>query len=263
MLMIAGLVVAGCGTATPPKYLPGLKPLPTNASPTAVVQHAYGSLVHSSYDEVARSTVSFNTSRLPAVEAARLEANLSHLEITVTASATFSDFSDFRMTEHVNGRTVMLRASRGVYSFSPDGVSYTPMPADQASSLFGALQGGLASIAARLTNVRAVGIEHVDGITVQRYTASLSGQAALRVGRSLLSSVGRTIGAGVSQGTVAEMFYIDRRTGFPVRIRTFDRGFVNLASLHHAGVSGILGMTVSTTRSFSHFRNHRTPAPAP
>src|ERR1700722_345104 len=161
MLVLAGLIAAGCGTAAP-RYLPGLEPLPPSASPTAVVQHAYRSLAHSSYDMVERTRARLDTSGLPAVEADRIHAKLGQVDTSFTLNAAITDLADFGLTEHTDGQTVYLKASHGVYSVSQDGVSYEQAPTDQARSAFDALQGDVTFIAGELRAVRVLGVANVD-----------------------------------------------------------------------------------------------------
>lgn len=261
LVSIAALA-SGCGSGSPPKYLPGLAPLPPGATSTQIVRHAFVSLPHSSYESSTRVTLTFDDSQLPPAEAARLEANRALIDKTITAVATVKDFSDLQEVVKVNGQTIYLKAAGGTYSTSRDGVSYQTVPAGFANNLFSLVQSDVAVDGEHVTAVVPDGSYSVGGVRVERYRAQIPASLISEHANAIGTALGQSLPKGVTVGPSVLTIDVDRATGFPVRISDVSRTAMNLSSFHRPGVSGVVIINIRHVTSYSHVRSHPLKAPA-
>jgi hypothetical protein len=250
--VVAGLLVAACGSPPPPRALSGLKPLARNASPVEVVRHALRALAYSSFDETNQNHLTFDTSDLPAPEAAAIRAKAGNGQ-TQVFRAEVSNLANFVIVERLQGKTVHLKASHGVYSISLGGSRYTRLPASEANPLFDKLQSDLTVAGGVVLSARRIGPAVVDGINVVRYSAKLSVNAIRKQAVGLMSLVGTNIGGSLTIAADPEIADVNPATGLPVRLVVTVRDSTNLAKEHKKGVSGILTVVDTGTQTYSHF----------
>jgi hypothetical protein len=248
--VVAGLLVAACGSPPPPKGLSGLKPLAHDASPVEVVRYALRALAYSSFDETNQNHVIFETSDLPAPEAAAIRAKAGNGQ-TQLFRAEVTDLANFVIVERLQGKMIHLKASQGVYSISLGGSRYKRLPASEANPLFDKLESDLAAAGDVVLSARRLGPAVVDGINVVRYSAKLSVKTIRKQAVSLMSLVGTNIGGSLTITADPEIADVNPATGFPVRLVVTVHDSINLAKEHKKGLSGILTVVDTGTQTYS------------
>jgi hypothetical protein len=252
---LVSVTTGGCGSSSPRPSIAD-QPLSRDATPLEIVRRAFLSLGSSSYDETVTDTGRVDTSRLPRAEAARIQAVSASINTNEAGTASITNFNNLRLTVRTPSGSIYIRASKGKFSGSRDGVNYQPIPASQAADLVNIFEGAVTAYGKYLTDVKDVGPRHVGTTAVEEYQATLPGRVVRGEVSSITAIVGKSAPTGLSYGPVTETLDVDRSTGFPVSIATNGKITFALASLHRRGVSGSLVVINRSTRGFSHFRPH-------
>lgn len=233
LAVTAGLTVAACGSSSSPG---------AGASGPAAraVQHALVATQNRSYRETFSEDISLDTSGLPSAEAARL--NGAGVSGTIVGTADVANAKDFHIVVTLHGVRVYVRAVNGHLSVSQDGVNYQPAPAS-TSKLFSQLVSLAPGIVGHVQNATSLGTAQVSGQTVNRYSATIPGNAVAPVFSTLNVNFG-------SPGPLHFVVDVSRSSGLPVRVIDNEAASFNLAKLNKPGVTGSFSVKITSVRNF-------------
>lgn len=240
LLASLGLIVAvaACGSSSSP---PGGSGTAGARGPAAqAVEHALVSTQNRSYRESFTEDISLDTSALPSALASRLTA----VSGTIVGTAEVTNTKNFRITVTLHGVRVYVRAVDGQLSVSQDGVSYQPAPATTAR-LFSELVSLAPGIVGHVQSARSLGTATVSGQTVNRYSATVPGNAVAPLFSTLKVNFG-------TPGPLKFIVEVSRSTGLPVRVSDEETSSFNLDKLNRPGVSGSFSVRVTSVRNFTY-----------
>ena len=254
--VLSALLVAGCGSASPPAHLPGLPPLAAHSSPTATVRYALLSLTHSAYDATAQNVENFSFAGVPASLLSRFRERLARTAGNVTMSGQITDLSNFRMMMMIGTTRLNIRARGGSYQASENGGSFQQIPSSQANTMLTAIQGNAGTLADAVVVKRTLTPGEIDGIRVDRYLVAISGATQDRAVSPVFSAVGTSLPKNALQaGPATGIMSINAHTHMLVQAVQHDSGTIELAAFR-PGYAGEMLYAATSTNSYSHIVPH-------